>query len=254
MIAGTSQPITRRPSSSSHPASPPASFSHSSSASLSSLFSSSYADSVSSFPPFSSYPSPSSSLASSPSLKPAGGFPPVLEHLSLDDEPTAAQISAYAAATIRNEAYALLALASRIAPAGVRIVGEGDESAYEYSSTSAEGSEASSDLSDDGAESLPQGSPSIGEPARLRGESKTNLAFGQVIRMLSSLPPHGKIVVSGVGKSGIAGRKMVATFTSLGQSCPIISPSCLIADLSRASQASRPCSSTPSRPSTATSA
>jgi len=30
------------------------------------------------------------------------------------------------------------------------------------------------------------------------------------------MPAHGKVLVTGIGKSGIAGKKMVATFCSLG--------------------------------------
>lgn len=214
-----SHPIVRRESIPHSPAS-----TYASSASLASLpdcFSSSASSSTGSFPPFSSCPSPSSSLASSPALKAAPGFLPVLEDLSLDDrQPTQKEVSAYAAATIRNEAYALLALASRIAPAGSRIVREADEFHGPFSAENTERDDRSpSDSGSDGASSQEYefeqvGSPKLGVQVE---ETRTNGAFSQVIRSLSSLPPHGKILVTGVGKSGIVGQKMVATFNSLGK-------------------------------------
>lgn len=142
-------------------------------------------------------PSPASSSASSPSLSPYKHFEPVQDGFHLGDDapspaadakPSPTQVSAYAASIIRNEAYALLALAARIAPAAQPIGDDSDE-----------------DL----------GWPV--ETAPPAQESKTNLAFSAVVQAINSLPPHGKIIVSGVGKSGIAGRKMVATFCSLGE-------------------------------------
>ncbi|BGP12556.1 hypothetical protein JCM10213v2_000473 [Rhodosporidiobolus nylandii] len=53
-------------------------------------------------------------------------------------------------------------------------------------------------------------------PPEVRAESRTNVAFQNVVDLVTSMPPHGKILVTGVGKSGIAGKKMVATFCSLG--------------------------------------
>lgn len=217
----SSHPIARRDS---HPHSPASTYASSASlASLPDAFSSSSSSYTSSFPPFSSCPSPSSSLSSSPALKPAPGFLPVLEDLALDDGParlpTEKEVAEYAAATIRNEAYALLALASRIAPAGSRIVGEAEEWHGSFSAETAEHVERPS--SESGSEG--RGSPEfdfeqVGSPrvaVRLE-ESRTNSAFSQVVKSLASLPPHGKILVTGVGKSGIAGQKMVATFNSLG--------------------------------------
>ena len=50
-----------------------------------------------------------------------------------------------------------------------------------------------------------------------RSESRTNLAFKEVVDSLGRLPAHGKVVITGVGKSGIVAKKMVATFNSLGE-------------------------------------
>lgn len=111
-----------------------------------------------------------------------------------DKAPSPTQLTAYAASIIRNEAYALLALAARIAPAGQSVVDDGRCSA-------------------DDAEAFRR---AIGSPD---SESKTNTAFRGVVDALNALPAHGKIIVTGVGKSGIAGRKMVATFCSLGEGC-----------------------------------
>ena len=212
-------PIARRNSIPHSPAS-----TYASSASLASLpdcFSSSASSSTGSFPPFSSCPSPSSSLSSSPALKAVPGALPVLDDLALDDrQPTQREVAAYAATTIRNEAYALLALASRIAPAGLRIVGEAYEYQAQFSAESHEREDRTP--SDSGSEGTSSqefeyeqvGSPKLGVTVE---ETRTNSAFTQAIRLLSSLPPHGKILVTGVGKSGIAGQKMVATFNSLGK-------------------------------------
>ncbi|KAI5478434.1 hypothetical protein MNV49_005075 [Pseudohyphozyma bogoriensis] len=145
--------------------------------------------------------SPFSSLASSPALPPTSRGSPILDDLCLPDsldlpsrQPTKTQLSSYAAQIIRNEAYALLALAARLAPAAEPIQDDADEPfAAEY---------------DD----------------HHRSESKTNVAFRGVIEALAGLPPHGKIIVTGVGKSGIVARKMVATFNSLGITATFLHP------------------------------
>lgn len=135
-----------------------------------------------------------SSLASSPALKPTRWTTGVDDELLLSgsdagsDKPTPTQLAAYASSIIRNEAYALLALAARIAPVAHPIV----------------------DLDDD------QAVGSADSPEMLDGvESRSNIGFRQVIEALSNLPPHGKILVTGVGKSGLAAKKTVATLCSL---------------------------------------
>ena len=140
-----------------------------------------------------SFASTSSSLASSPALLPAflNNHP---EPLSLSHtKPSPDQLSSYAADIIRNEAYALLALASRIAPASA-------QDHYEMAD-------------------------SIDEMDGYRLESRSNVEFRRCVEMLAALPPHGKIIVTGVGKSGIAGRKLVATFCSLGKLSCLPDPS-----------------------------
>jgi hypothetical protein len=142
----------------------------------------------------------SSSLASSPALRPT-----LLDSCVPDDlfaelkiSPSSNQITSFAATCIRNEAYALLALAARIAPL---------EAVHESRSTGSDedaASEASSEMD-----------VGIGWT-----ESRSNVAFMDVVRSLSGLPAHGKVVVTGVGKSGIVGKKMVATFNSLGEPPP----------------------------------
>lgn len=224
-----------------------------------------YASSSFSFPPFSSCPSPSSSLASSPALKPSpscasGQQSPLIEPLSLDDsarQPTARDVSAYAATVIRNEAYALLALASRIAPSGMKVVSEPEEMrAYRQRPSSADGQNRAIDDDEPDSEASSADEHHHLDGSATEEESRTNVAFSQAVRNLSALPAHGKILVTGVGKSGIAACKMVATFTSLGtpppaRSSPSLYPYPDFLSL-RVSQASRPCSCTRSRPSTAT--
>lgn len=47
-------------------------------------------------------------------------------------------------------------------------------------------------------------------------ETAAALDFDQAVSILSSMPPHGKLLISGIGKSALLGRKAVATFCSLG--------------------------------------
>jgi hypothetical protein len=165
----------------------------------------------------SSSASPASSLASSPALHPSKPHSPVSDDFELgaawesdqDRAPSPTQLTAYAASIIRNEAYALLALAARIAPAAQPVVDDGRCSA-------------------DDAEAFRR---AIGSPGT---ESKTNMAFRGVVDALNSLPAHGKIIVTGVGKSGIAGRKMVATFCSLGELRVIEILKCMLTDMTSA--------------------
>ncbi|SCZ90393.1 BZ3500_MvSof-1268-A1-R1_Chr1-3g01960 [Microbotryum saponariae] len=167
----------------------------------------------------SSAPSPASSIASSPFLSPAKGLSlsPVLDQLSLSGgqldldplKPNPTQLAAYASSIVRNEAYALLALAARLAPAAQPIVE--DEAPFAHHDLfPGPGFGAEDRASDVG--SLDNEDSSV----ESRAESRSNIAFRNVIDALSSLPAHGKIVVTGVGKSGLVGRKMVATFCSLG--------------------------------------
>lgn len=138
---------------------------------------------------FSSYTSPSSSIASSPCLAPTR-FSPIPDDLGFlsDARPSPSQVNAYAASIIRAEAYALLALAARMTPSDGRV--PDDECLADFS--------------------IQPG------PDQDR-ETRTSGAFIQAINALAALPAHGKILVSGVGKSGIAGRKIVATLNSLGE-------------------------------------
>lgn len=137
-----------------------------------------------------SFASSSSSLASSPALLPTHFINTPFPELSLaDTKPSGDELSSYAASIIRNEAYALLALASRIAPASHPIE----------------------------QENYAPFAPDNENDGRTCGkESRSNLEFRRCVEMLAALPSHGKILVSGVGKSGIVARKMVATFNSLG--------------------------------------
>ncbi|GAA6053349.1 hypothetical protein JCM3770_004125 [Rhodotorula araucariae] len=180
--------------------------------------------------------SPASSLASSPSLDPKRTGFPVPSPFSLDghppgspaplsSKPSAAQLAVYASNLIRNEAYALLALAARLAPAAHPLPDDdggyfsGGVAGAPSCGTSDGGSDALS-ASSSGGEMVPL---DLDEPAS-RGrrsdavleESRTNVAFRHVVDLVTAMPAHGKIIVTGVGKSGITGRKMVATFCSLG--------------------------------------
>jgi len=137
-------------------------------------------------------------------------------------------MAVYASNIIRNEAYALLALAARLAPAAHPLHDE--DGAYFGHTASAAAPMSSSSSSDEGGEGSQTGEllpPDLDEPVSggrssddVLVESRTNVAFRQVVDLCQSMPPHGKILVTGVGKSGIAARKMVATFCSLGPSLP----------------------------------
>ncbi|GAA5859660.1 hypothetical protein JCM8547_006181 [Rhodosporidiobolus lusitaniae] len=198
--------------------------------------------------------SPASSLAPSPSLdgKRFAFSPP---HFSLDHpapppiealpaRPTSTQLAQYASNVIRNEAYALLALAARLAPAAHPLL---EDEYTQASPSSLPSSEEGSveDVEDREREVDPaailEGVPF--SPVLPREESRTNVAFRNVVDLITSMPRHGKILVSGVGKSGIVGRKMVATFSSLGIQAVFLHPlEALHGDLGVV------CSCTPSSP------
>ncbi|GAA6031962.1 hypothetical protein JCM8097_003363 [Rhodosporidiobolus ruineniae] len=182
-------------------------------------------------------PSPVSSLASSPSLDPKRlAFPPSPLLLDADrptpasaqiagpSKPTSTQLAQYASMVIRNEAYALLALAARLAPAAHPLVPDDELAGYGGAPSSGTSSEEGSvEGAEDrearrDREELPSPFPMS------REESLTNVAFRHVVDLVTSMPPHGKILVTGVGKSGIVGRKMVATFCSLGIQAVFLHP------------------------------
>lgn len=177
-------------------------------------------DSDSSSPPAStiSYASSnSSSLANSPlltsSLFPISNVP----HLSLSSahlinstpneqsqyksSPSPNDLAHYASSIIRNEAYALLALADRLTPSGPIL----DEVPFQVDLLETDSNSSGSMMMD---QDIMGGS---------QEQSRTNIAFRGVYESLKSLPSHGKVIVTGVGKSGIVARKMVATFNSLGK-------------------------------------
>lgn len=167
-------------------------------------------------------PSPSSSLSSSPSLGPTKRFShsaAVPDPLSLGAplQPNSVELAKYASDIIRNEAYALLALAARLAPAAYPLLD--DDGAHVVRATDSSSS-AGTDSSDDGCEDSDDAayakSP-VGVESHVE-ESRTNQAFRNVVTLIQSMPRHGKILISGIGKSGIVARKMVATFCSLGAS------------------------------------
>jgi hypothetical protein len=134
--------------------------------------------------------------------------------------PTPHELSTYAASIIRNEAYALLALASRIDPIissspinSSRSNSASSTPALSRRSSSSVSHSYSSSVSSDYDAAIADESE---EEIAAVEQSRSNIAFRECIRILSTLPKHGKIIVTGVGKSGIVGRKMVATFCSLG--------------------------------------
>jgi len=166
---------------------------------------------------YSSSGSPASSLASSPSLRPKllpalSSATDDLSPLSGSALPTTTELSLYAASIIRNEAYALLSLAARLSPASQPIVSDEElDSASNSESSSVEGLGFDEDTHPSRRESI--SGPSGGS---ILSESRTNVAFRQVVDLIRDMPAHGKVLVTGIGKSGIAGKKMVATFCSLG--------------------------------------
>ncbi|KAK4701451.1 hypothetical protein P7C70_g4785, partial [Phenoliferia sp. Uapishka_3] len=140
---------------------------------------------------FSSSTSPSSSLASSPALNPTKSFSPIPDDFHLvDSKPSPSQVTNYAISVIRAEAYALLALAARMTPADEPIVDD-DLVSADYAIQS-------------------------GVQHKQKEATRTGKAFLRTVKALCELPKHGKIIVCGVGKSGIAGRKIVGTLNSLG--------------------------------------
>jgi len=166
--------------------------------------------------------SPNSSLASSPALRPKllpalSTTTDDLSPLSRSDAiqtPSTSDLSLYAASIIRNEAYALLSLAARLSPASQPIVSDEElDSASNSDFSSVEGL----GFDEDTTHPLRRESVSGPEGIPILQESRTNVAFRQVVDLIRDMPTHGKVLVTGIGKSGIAGKKMVATFCSLGQ-------------------------------------
>ncbi|GAA5903237.1 hypothetical protein JCM8208_002248 [Rhodotorula glutinis] len=184
--------------------------------------------------------SPSSSISSSPSLDGSKRSLPFPPPFSLDAgspgsglKPSPTQMAVYASNIIRNEAYALLALAARLAPAAHPLHDE-DGAYFGHTASAAPAPSSSSSSSDEGGEGSQTGEllpPDLDEPVSggrssddVLVESRTNIAFRQVVDLCQAMPPHGKILVTGVGKSGIAARKMVATFCSLGIQAAFLHP------------------------------
>ena len=46
--------------------------------------------------------------------------------------------------------------------------------------------------------------------------TRQSTSFEQTLSILNNLPPGGKVIITGIGKSGLLGRKAAATFCSLG--------------------------------------
>lgn len=199
-----------------------------SSSDLSSTSPSEYDSTSPSLVSYSSSGSPASSIASSPALRPkllpalssaTDDFSPLSTSPSRSDSITTSQLpsttdlSVYAASIIRNEAYALLSLAARLSPASQPIVSDEELDSASSESSSVEGLGFDEDTH-------PSRRQSISGPSGLAilQESRTNVAFRQVVDLIRDMPAHGKVLVTGIGKSGIAGKKMVATFCSLGKS------------------------------------
>lgn len=169
--------------------------------------------------------SPASSLTSSPSLGPkrfshsAAGPEPLSLEIPL--QPSSVDLAKYASDIIRNEAYALLALAARLAPAAYPLLDDEGAHVVRTDSSSSVGTEPSDDGSEE-SEELYAKSPV--DPAIEVAESRTNHAFRNVVTLVQSMPRHGKILISGIGKSGIVAKKMVATFCSLGIQAAFLHP------------------------------
>ncbi|GAA6018116.1 hypothetical protein JCM11491_003323 [Sporobolomyces phaffii] len=177
---------------------------------------------------YSSSGSPVSSLASSPALRPkllpalssaTDDLAPLSSFPSRSPLPSTSDLSLYAASIIRNEAYALLSLAARLSPASQPIVSdeELDSASSEASSDQGLGFDEDTHPSRRQSISGPCGTPIL-------QESRTNVAFRQVVDLIRDMPVHGKVLVTGIGKSGIAGKKMVATFCSLGVQAAFLHP------------------------------
>ncbi|GAA5960100.1 hypothetical protein JCM8115_004534 [Rhodotorula mucilaginosa] len=170
--------------------------------------------------------SPASSLTSSPSLAPkrfshsAAGPEPLSLEIPL--QPNSVDLAKYASDIIRNEAYALLALAARLAPAAYPLLDDEGAHVVRTDSSSSVGTEPSDDGSSEESEELYAKSPV--DPAIEVEESRTNHAFRNVVTLVHSMPRHGKILISGIGKSGIVAKKMVATFCSLGIQAAFLHP------------------------------
>ncbi|GAA5842983.1 hypothetical protein JCM3766R1_001651 [Sporobolomyces carnicolor] len=195
--------------------------------------SSDYSESTSpSLVSYSSSGSPNSSIASSPALRPKllpalssqtddlAPLPSRSDSFPTGTLPSSTDLSLYAASIIRNEAYALLSLAARLSPASQPIVSDEElDSASTSESASYDGLGFDEDTHPSRRESVsgPSG-------VAVLQESRTNVAFRQVVDLIRDMPAHGKVLVTGIGKSGIAGKKMVATFCSLGVQASFLHP------------------------------
>lgn len=170
----------------------------------------------------SSSASPASSLTSSPSLGPkqfspsAAGPEPL--SLGIPLQPSGVDLAKYASDIIRNEAYALLALAARLAPAAHPLLDDDGAHVVRTDSSSSVATDSSDDGSDESDDLYAKSPVDLAIDAE---ESRTNQAFRNVVALVQSMPRHGKILISGIGKSGIVARKMVATFCSLGEQASI---------------------------------
>jgi hypothetical protein len=76
---------------------------------------------------------------------------------------------------------------------------------------------------------------------RIEGGTAATSGFNRAVALLAGMHPHAKLIVTGLGKSALIGRKAVATFCSLG-ACPLYDTDwpCL----TRRTQACPPSSST----------
>lgn len=100
----------------------------------------------------------------------------------------------YAAEIVRREAKALLDLASRLDPEE-----QEDEDQGEF---------------DDDDESI--SSPSLSSRFSLKAPEKQHDGYSKAVELLKNMDSHGRIIMTGVGKSGLLARKAVATFNSFG--------------------------------------
>lgn len=165
---------------------------------------------------------PSASASSSSSARSQAAAAP----LSIQQQhpsPSTRDLASYAAQVIRNEAKALLALADRLDHhAHVVAPLERRPHVPPPASTAAAAADAAPFISasvsggtcsDLAAERLEQQQPAADSPS-----SSSAHAFARVVRTLAGAPRHAKLVISGVGKSAIIARKLVATMCSLGAS------------------------------------
>lgn len=111
----------------------------------------------------------------------------------------ATAVQRYAADIVRKEAKALLDLANRLDAAGDDEDEAEDDSEEEEEGEERERAQSTARQQEDLFSSLP------------------NATLFQAVNAISSMQKHGKLVLTGVGKSGLLARKAVATFNSLGE-------------------------------------